>query len=318
MKLAILLWVYKDVPLSQDRARWLRRLNPGTPVSCLYCGPLEDAGRFAAALAPLIDDFYAIEEPCSAHDKWLRADRLLAAWHRDRGRRLHWGTIFVAQWDLVLLAPVATLCGSLAPGEVLFSSTRPVAEVRRFWHWLRPGSADARDYAAFQAAMERGGGFPAEPLCCNLIAAALPRAYLDRYAEEAPELGFSEYKMTILAQVWRFPFCLDHRLDAAWVQERPLSRWRRHFVAMHGEGVPVHRKVLALHALWPWGRRAFHPYAEAVPRWLALLPAVRRGGRAAPSGDHHQASGRAANAARSSIASAASSTACSSSGRPMT
>ena len=149
MKLAILLWVYKDVRVSIDRALWLRRLNPGVPLYCLYGGPLDQAEAFAEALAPLIDDFYAYAAPVTAYEKWLHADRLLAAWHDERGRDLPWDSVFVAQWDLVLTAPVARLCGSLAAGEVLFSSTRPIAEVAHFWSWLKPGSQHLADYEGF-------------------------------------------------------------------------------------------------------------------------------------------------------------------------
>jgi len=264
MQLAILFWVYKDIDTCLNRAEWLRRENPDTPIYCLYGGMMEDAERFESALSGLTDDFYAFTEAWDPARKWVHGDQMLSHWYRDRGASLDWDTIFVAQWDMVLLTSVRTICGALKKGELLLPGLRPIAEVEHFWNWIKPGP-DRQAFDQFRNDVEARHNFPEDPLCCEFIAAAFPREFLARYADEPYEAGFLEYKIPILAQSWGFGFCTDHQMNPKWMREPGVSRWERFGATLHSEKFPVRSIVLALNRALPWGARAFHPYTQPIP-----------------------------------------------------
>ena len=96
-----------------ERARRLRRLNPSLKLYVLYGGDLAEADRFREALDEYSDDFYAFSADWSAERKWLHGDQMIATWHRDRGANLPWDTIFIAQWDILMLEPLDRLCAGL-------------------------------------------------------------------------------------------------------------------------------------------------------------------------------------------------------------
>jgi len=273
MKLAILLWIYKEPELCANRACVLRKLNPDIPIYVLFGGNLADSAEYEDLLRPWVDDFYAFPEPWTAQRKWLHGDQLIAAWHCERGRGFSWDTLFIAQWDLLLLRPLPQLCGTLRPDQLILPGLRPVREVADFWWWVRPGSTEGDDYARFSRSL--GANFPSEPLCCNFVAGALPRRFLELYAAlAAPDLGFLEYKMSIWAQVWGFGFCRDHAFQLAWETEKGRIRGLRRFDVMHAGKAPVSRALVALNSALPWGRRAIHPFHELwSPR---LTPSVAR------------------------------------------
>jgi hypothetical protein len=264
MKLAILLWIYKDVEVCVNRARWLRRQNPGTPVYCLYGGPMDEADRFRQRLEGLIDDFHVFDEDWDELRKWLKGDEMLAHWHRQRGVTLDWDTVFIAQWDLALLAPVQKLCGALETNQLLLPGLRPIAQVEHFWSWVRPETEAGEDFELFRRQLLDSGELPADPLCCNFVAAALPREFLGRYANEAPLFGFLEYKLPMLAQAWGFGFCEEHAFDVTWLKERDYSARERFWVTLHAEKYAIHPLLLFAHRAWPWGCRVFHPYQRAI------------------------------------------------------
>lgn len=265
MKLAILFWIYKEIDVCVNRAQWLRRENPDTPIYCLYGGPIEDAAHFEQRLIGLVDDYYAFAEDWDLIRKWLNGDQMLSHWYRERGAALDWDTIFIAQWDMVLLTSARKICGGLKEGEIILPGLRPISEVAHFWNWTKPGSKDLEDFERFRTDLEARDAWPDEPLCCNFLTAALPRAFLARYAEEAPENGFLEYKIPILAQSWGFTFCLDHPIQPKWLNERKFPLHERFWVTLHAEKFPIRPVVLAANRAWPWGHRVFHPVFDEIP-----------------------------------------------------
>ena len=266
MKLAILFWIYKDLAICVERAKRLRRLNKGVPIYVLFGGDLAEADRFAEGLGGLVDDFYAFPRAETPTWKWLQGDQLISQWHRDRGRSLEWDTFFIAQWDLLTFSPLRELCRHLREDELLLPGLRPIREVKDWWWWVREGSDEQRDYSAFCAKMADEGLLPDDPLCCNFLTAALPRRFLDRYAEiSQPDLGFLEYKMPMYAQAWGFGFCRDHPFNPVWRGERRYNRIERYFHTFHAEKDAVPRATVRLNTLLPWGRRVFHPFATPYP-----------------------------------------------------
>ena len=269
MKLAILFWIYKDLPLCIDRARLLRALNPDTAIYGLYGGDLGEAGAFSAALAPLLDDFYVFPDDRSVEWKWLHGDQMIGHWFKQRGKDFVWDTIFVAQWDLLTLSPLSKLCSGLQKGQILLPGLRPIREFADWWQWVRPNTKEKADFDRFCQLVANSHTLPSELLCFCFPAGALPRTFIEKYVEiPEPDVGFLEYKIPLYAQLWGIEFCRDHPFDLYWrdrYRHHPIRRFLRTF---HAEKRPVRTSVLFWNAILPWGKRVFHPYWRRLPTVL--------------------------------------------------
>jgi hypothetical protein len=261
VRLAIVFWIYKDLPVCASRAKLLRELNPNVPIYCLYGGLPAEASRFRHGLSAWIDDFCVFDEPRSQIWKWLHGDQMIVWWYRNRGIHLEWDTVFIAQWDLLLLDPLIKLCRSLEKDQLLLPGLRPVREVMRFWWWVRPGERQLTRYLRFIESLD---AVPADPLCCLFITAALPRKFLEQYKTiPKPDLGFLEYKIPIYAQAWGFDFCRQHPFQPAWLGETRFWRLQQHWRSIHAQKQPVSRASLMLNMMF--GKRVFHPYVDDYP-----------------------------------------------------
>jgi hypothetical protein len=275
MQLAILFWFYKELDVCESRLRLLRLQNPGMHIFGLYGGPAEGAAEAERRLAGYLDDFYAYEGPASPRWRWANGDRLLVAWHAERGRALLWDTVAVLQWDVLLLQPVRRLFRMLKPGEALFSGLRPVAEVRDWWDWSNGKKRRALD--SFEAAIRDGLGYEGPLWCCQFVLEALPRQFLDRLADlEMPEEGFVEYRMPTLARALGIPCCGEHPYQAWWyadpaAQDAPTHQ--RLLNAMGERGLSTLETVLDEVVERRIG--VVHPYRARFPWWLMLRPVAR-------------------------------------------
>lgn len=269
MRLGVLFWFYRDPVLCDNRLRMLRRRNPGLPIYGLYGGPPEDASRFAARLGDHLDDFWVFPGPADRDWKWRNGDLVLARWFEDRGRALEWDSVFVAQWDMVVTAPITTLLPAMEAGEMLVSGLRPVREVENWWRWTR-WEETRREYDAFLAHVSERFGPVEDPLCCQFIGMVLPRVFLDRYrAIDRPELGFLEYKVPIYAQVFGVPLVADTCFRPWWPEEPGAERSGRPARLVHAWPTSVRLPEILVEARRPGGRRVFHPYHGIYPHDLS-------------------------------------------------
>ena len=270
-------WFYRDTEVCQNRLRLLRRRNPGTPIYGLYGGPPVDEHHFAAALGPMLDDFWAFREVDDTAWKWRHGDLMLARWFAARGEGLAWDTVFVAQWDMVVTAPLAQLLPPLQPGEMLLSGLRPVREVAEWWRWTRWEETGA-EYRAFLAHVEAGYGPVADPQCCQFIGLVLPRQFLRRYAAiDEPELGFLEYKVPVYAQAFGVPLLPDTCFRPFWPEDPATAGAARSATMLHAWRTPVRLPFMLSEAWRPGGRRIFHPYHGIYPHDpRSVAEAVRR------------------------------------------
>jgi hypothetical protein len=271
--LAVLFWYFADFELCENRLQVLRTLNPSVPIYGLFGGPrvLEDDAR--EHLGRLLDDFYAFDEDRQAAWKWRHGDRLIAAWHRDRGVHLAWDTIVIVQWDMLVLAPLARLFAQLRKGEALFSGDRPASEVRAWWGWLCGDDREKREDAeAFVDLMHDEHGYRGDLWCCLFIVVALPRRFLDLYmAAGPPEPGFLEYKLPTIARCFGTPVA-DASAFQPWWAADPASVGapaRRRSLNAGGHKVSV--LTVLSEALRYDGRRIFHPFCQFFPPSLARL-----------------------------------------------
>jgi hypothetical protein len=275
VQLGILFWFYRDVDVCTNRARLLRRHNPGVPVYGVYGGPPADTARFATALDSLLDDFWSFPDDSDERWKWRHGDIMLSRWFTERGDELAWDSVFLAQWDLVVVAPLERILPPMEKDDMLISGVRPVHEVEAWWQWVR---GDHRaEYLDFLAHVATCYGPVADPLCCQFIGIVAPRSFMARYAGiDRPELGFLEYKIPVYAQVFGAPLVADTCFRPWWPEEPATSGAGRAATLVHAWATPVRLPVMMAEALRPGGRRIFHPYHGVYPHDAAsLAEAVR-------------------------------------------
>ena len=275
MQLGIVFWFYRDVVVCENRLRLLRRRNPGVPIYGLYGGPRQDEQHFSRALGPQLDDFWAYPLEHDRQWKWRNGDLLLSAWFTGRGEGLQWDSIFVAQWDLVVVAPLKKLLPDLGVGDMLISGIRPVGEVESWWQWTQ--GAARQEYDAFLNHVAARCGPVADPMCCQFIGMVAPRSFMARYAGiDEPELGFLEYKIPVYAQAFDIPLVPDTCFRPWWPEEPATTGASRSASLVHAWATPVRLPVMLLESVRPGGRRLFHPYHGIYPHDVASVGDVLR------------------------------------------
>jgi hypothetical protein len=269
---AVLFWFYRDLPVCENRVELLRRDNPGVAIFGLYGGDVRDAPRFREALTPFLDDFWTFDEPKTSKWKWLHGDLMLAAWYEARGRDLEWDHVFVAQWDMLVLAPVADLLPDLSADDVLLSGVRPVREVEPAWVWSKGGHEP--EYRAFlDRVTERFGAV--EPMSCVFVVAALPRHLLDAYRELEDDTGYIEYRLPTLARAVGLRLVDDERFTAWRPADASAGSPTRRQRFLNGSRRPVLLPTILLERARDDGARVFHPYHGLYPvnmTWAVRSP----------------------------------------------
>ena len=185
-------------------------------------------------------------------------------------RGLQWDSVFLAQWDLVVVSPLVDLLPPLGVGDMLISGVRPVREVESWWQWVR--GEPRGEYDAFLAHVAARFGPVDDPMCCQFIGLVAPRSFMGRYAViEEPELGFLEYKIPVYAQVFGTPLVPDTCFRPWWPEEPATSRATRTQSLVHAWPTPVRLPVMMYESKRPGGRRIFHPYHGIYPHDVASL-----------------------------------------------
>ncbi|WP_448192851.1 hypothetical protein [Azospirillum sp. sgz301742] len=276
-KLAILFWFYKDLHTCKSRLKQLRQLNPGTAIFGLYGGDAANEGEARRQLGSFFDDFYAFSEDRSAHWKWQHGDRLIAAWHRDRGHALNWETIILVQWDMLILESISKAFSTLRRDEVLFSGLRPQSEVADWWGWVSGKDLEkANDMRAFLDHTRDRYGYSGTLWCCLFIIVCLPRRFLNLYVEAGPpEEGFLEYKMPTMARIFGIPACTNHPYQPWWASDPSTRSAPARSRTLNAVGQDVAFQTILEEAATRGGRRIFHPYRQPAPLWLTYRPLAK-------------------------------------------
>ena len=261
-RLAILFWYYKQPEVCLDRAKLLRRLNPGVPILGLFGGEPRDFSAYHRALADCLDENWACPGGKDAEWKWRHGDRMICEWFDQCGQHHEWDTLIIMQWDMLALAPIHELFGMLRRDELYLPGLRPLADVETSWWWTRPGTEVHADYLSFKAWLAGPLGYRSDLQACQFVTAALPRDFLRRYAAiEQPELGFLEYKIPAYAALFGFTLRDLPHLPTHWQGETP-AKIRVTLTASKKDISPT---TLASELLTPGGARLFHPVTRRFP-----------------------------------------------------
>lgn len=183
-----------------DRLRWLRALNPGTPIIGFYGGSSEHR---KAALALDWDDCYVLKDKIDLW-KWQYGDMHLRKWFRSSGYRQRFDYLCLAEWDLVFTKPLADL---YQPNNdaILMTDVKSFAQRRaENWTWLtEPYVAPERE--AFEAWARKKLGWNGQGEAGLLPGALIRRDLLEAYARvNPPRGGNDELRLGILAVAWGF------------------------------------------------------------------------------------------------------------------
>jgi hypothetical protein len=266
IRFAVLFWFYKRLDVCESRLALLRSLNPGIAIYGLYGGPVDAAMEVQLRLGSQLDDLYVYTECRDNAWKWQHGDRLIAAWHRDRGRRLLWDTVVVVQWDMLILKPIEQLFHMLRLGEALFSGVRPAYEVASWWGWLNPDDPEKRsNLEMFQDHVRAVHGYGGELWCCLFIVVCLPRQFLDRYlAAGPPKAGFLEYKVPTMAKAFGTPLCTEHPFKPWWARDPETRHAPIQGRILNAVGATVTLDTVLAEST---AERAyvFHPYTQPFP-----------------------------------------------------
>jgi hypothetical protein len=248
----------RDPLVCRNHITALRLLNPGVSVHGLYGGPLGLRGAAVRALgAPLLglDSVFV-----SGHEttwNWKNGDLAMLDWFRHRGRRLRFDVLYLVEWDLLVLAPLAEAFAAVPPEAVGLTALTPRAKVLSDWRWTA-GAVERQEFAALLRHV-REKWPDAAPSGCVGCGPCYPRRFLERYAAaDPPEWGNDEVRIPLYCDA------LGYRaVDTGFAPDRAALSTGR-FFNVGGADVDQADVLAALQD--PVGSRVFHPVRTRVPR----------------------------------------------------
>jgi hypothetical protein len=261
-KLAILFWHYKEPEICVNRLQGLRRLNPDIPIFGLFGGNPDQFSFYETLLGKLLDDHWCFKSDHDSEWKWRHGDLVLNAWHRDKGCQLTWDTLIIMQWDMLAIAPVSQIFSPLNKDEIYLPGLRPIDELEHHWWWTKPNTPQGDEYARFKLLLRDQHSFSGPYQACQFITAALPRSFMDKYAQiKIPELGFLEYKLSAYAHLFDTPFRQLPQLQVTW----PENWNKTPRVTLTAAKREIRDIDIVCERLTPGGARLFHPVSRTFP-----------------------------------------------------
>jgi hypothetical protein len=196
-----------------------------------------------------LDGLYT--SPAPPEWNWKHSDLVLARWYRDVGHTIPFDVLHLAEWDLLLTAPLDTLYASVPEDAVGLTALTPTAQLESEWTWLRREQS-RKEWEALLARARDEWGYDDTPHGCVGPGPCFPRAFLDAYAQiDPPALCNDELRLPLFAQILGFQI-VDTKLRGPWRGEREAPFF--HFRAQEIELSAIKGELAK-----PDGWRAFHP-----------------------------------------------------------
>lgn len=268
--IAILFWCYAHIDQCESKVRLLRWLNRRSKIYVLFGGSPAEAAVFEQRLSRYADDFYTYPEERPSSWKWEKGDLMITSWYVQRGRLLEWDSIFVAQWDMLVLAPVANLFESAQKDQLFLSGLRPLSEVADQWQWV--AGERAGELEAFLRSLDDP---EVVAYCCHFLVALLPRSFLEAFsARKEPTVGFLEYTLPTFALSRGFSFFPCETMQPWWHLDPAMADWTPKQKVLNAENhIPSFEDLLE-HLLDEDGERVFHPVYHFGKKRSAVLEAL--------------------------------------------
>ncbi len=230
------------------------------PIYGLYGGSASDLD--AGPLHRLLDDDWTYTEDRSAEWKWHHGDVMLSTWYREQGARLEWDILAVMQWDMLALAPLQRIFGTVARDEIYLPGLRPLEDIENRWWWAQPNTPQRDELMRFREMMSNRYGFRGLYQACQFVTGLLPRRFMEEYAQNSePELGFLEYKLPAMASAMGLKFMELPWLEVVW----PMDIAGRSKVTLTAAKHEISDSRIATEYIKPSGARLFHPVSRAFP-----------------------------------------------------
>ncbi|MDC0261088.1 hypothetical protein OAK65_03115 [Synechococcus sp. AH-551-N17] len=267
MDIAVLFWFYKNIPVCVERLERFRRINPRLKVFALYGGDRMESDNAFFAINHLVDDFYSFDEQQEPQWKWRNGDHLIGSWFLKRGVSLQWESIFIMQWDmLVLKDPLEVVLKNLQSEQVLLSGFTGFENVSEWWGWSKNYPDEVQEFKNYLLDKFKYSG---SLYACLFIVVCLPRGFLAKYSSLAiTELGFLEYKVPTMAKVFGFEICYDSQFDPWWAANPATVDIARRDKVLNASRTDIGLMTIFNELMAPSGRRIFHPYGRSLPGFL--------------------------------------------------
>ena len=217
MKLAILLWFYKEPEICENRLKIIKKFNPGLKIFGLYGGDLNEVDKYKEKLGEYLDDFYIFEGNEDSYWKWINGDLLILDWYEKRGKELEWDSVAVIQWDLLIFDSLKNQFKGLEKDQIFLSGFRSLdKELENRWDWTKPGGEERENYLNFLNYVKEKYKYSGNPSCCLFMFQVFPRIFFDKYLTvENREVGMLEYKIPMYAKIFGIPF-YEKDIGVAW------------------------------------------------------------------------------------------------------
>jgi len=241
---------HKEFEVCLNRIKLLRELNPDLPVHGLYGGPAENMAEARGLLEPFLSSF----EMSSNQDpewKWLHPDLTLKEWFKNRGCRLSFDYLFDYEWDILTLAPLASIYPPISKDSIALTALRPIDKVRDSWDWLTT-EPHRSHYQQFCQYMKKTFDLSEQTYASLGPGPVFSRSFLERFSEEKDiDLVLSEITYPAYAEALGFSM-IDTGLHPTWFSDQAQKYFNCLDIEIDHETIKEELKN-------PEGRRAFHP-----------------------------------------------------------
>lgn len=254
MKRIILFRFHGSLDVCANRLELLHRFNPRAPIIGLWGGDGTGLQEARQKLSSRLEYIWDIPVHSSLW-KWQHADLSMLAWYRSEGRDLPFDMLHLVEWDLLLLASLDRIYGTMGRRGVALTALTPLARVPHDWHWTSVEPYATQWHQLQEHVFDRHG-WQGPHYACQGPACAFSKAFLERYSrEEVPELANEELRIPLYALALGFKVTGLHRIYRAIMDPRDM-------VFFNCEKQAIKESAIRRELSKPWGRRVFHPYRE--------------------------------------------------------
>ena len=254
MKLAVIFWFYKNVPVCTNHLQILKKHNPDLKIFGLYGGDRERAEGFRKKLSPYLDNFYICPFRGSRW-KWFHGDLVLLDWFNKRGKKLRWDSVAIVQWDMLVFDSLQRIFQGLKKDQIFLSGLRQLSPfIEKRWTWTKKPTRIRRyQYLKFVDYLKEYYGYKNRLLCCLFILEVFPRKYFKCFNQVVDkELGMLEYKVPTYTKIFGIPF-YKKDIGIWWFNNKTAMPLNARVIEVKNNYI---KKELSKKSGW----RIFHPY----------------------------------------------------------
>jgi hypothetical protein len=247
----ILFRFHKNAAVCINRLELLQKLNPEIEIFGLYGGPKEKLNYFKKTLDSYLKNIYYVKGK-SANWKWQNSDLAVRQWYKNYGKKLSFDTLYIIEWDLLMLAPISEVYKHIPKNAIGLTSLVLLKKIQKHWDpWMTDEPYKSQWPKLLRFAKDKYG-YNKKSYASLGGGACLPRKFLQKYAAiDVPELCHDELRLPLFAQIFGINM-LDTKLYRRSGKEGPE-------VFFNAEDDEIKQSIIKRELAKPSGRRVFHP-----------------------------------------------------------